>query len=1001
MATSFTPTLYQHLATDYQRNLAVTAGAGTGKTAVLTQRIIKILTEEKHFLDRLLVVTFTDKAAVEMKERIYRALEEELKKTGSSHLQQLKDTFFNNYISTFHSFCASLLREYPIEAGLDPYFRVLDETDKIFFLRKVITQSLQELARDAKNPDIQITSSEFSKGALTEALFTMIQRREDTGDWISEFPRLQWEEYRERLNSYRGTILREMAYKLYRSKSLDTSLQQIEETLSQVEGDTSALTRKRDRLLNLIPLFLKRLETSTTGPIHIEEIERLKEEIIKNAKMAGAPPKVWRGEPYETIKGIFLKIRYLLESFDLESFSITESHEKRGFALLQALGRLTQYSLKAYHIAKERENYLDFQDLQLKVIQLLESKRYPHIVKELKERYLYLMVDEFQDTNDLQWRIIKCLATEPSGVLLHPKLFVVGDEKQAIYSFRGGDVSLFCQVREELKRANLQNRLDLKPFELLLKGEKDYSREYSSQIIDDREVRKGEIVFAHNFRSAKTPIHFFNLFFYDLLYKEVYEDFDARPQSLLCSGNTKKGSIELLLVDNSEELHDEGEDQEIEPHYKEALLIVDKLKEVFLGDDEKYQNVRKRAEAGEPACAILLNRRTKLKTYEEALRINHIDFTVVRGKGFYQRQEIVDIGNLLCFLTDPSASRALLGFLRSPVCHLSDEAIFLIAKKARGSTLWDQLQYICKIEGEVDYLSLRDSQALQQTVKRLTQWLGLSKRLSLMESLHMILNEGGYYASLSRGSRGQQAVSNIDKLLDSARDLSLQEGMDLADFSEWLDNRIDFIEEEGEAAMDISLGGAVQIMTVHQAKGLEFPLVFVPDMGARFNLGEKNAMDVDALPYSMEVVDGEIRREEIVELGLDAPNPENDWEAEPLLVKRIIKKRRREKLIAEKKRLLYVAATRAMDHLILVGNSKFSSQRIIDRILYAPLDDLTNWMDWCNKIFSLSFTTEENRGEITYTNKGGESMTIPYRKFMVEDLFLGSHREYRTEFPLD
>lgn len=999
MSPILTPTLYQHLATDYQRNLAVTAGAGTGKTAVLTKRIIKILTEKGHFLDRLLIVTFTDKAAVEMKERIYRTIEDELAQKKTPHLQRLKDTFFNNYISTFHAFCAALLREYPIEARLDPYFRVLDETDKVFFLRRVINKTLRDLAQEKENKDIHLLSGEFSRTAMADAVFTIIQKREDTQDWMKTFVDLGWEEYRGRLMNYRDCILQEMAYKLYRSGELQKCLEELQETTPTSPDDTSSLSGKREELLRLLPLFLQEMAKSAVGLVDGEELDSLKEAITSNTKMAGAPPKTWQGEPYEALKGIFLTLRHLLKSMPLEEFYYREAHEQQGFALLQAFARLTQTCLTVYQREKGRENYLDFQDLQLKVIRLLESKKNPHIVAELRERYQYIMVDEFQDTNALQWRIIKRLAADPSGNFLHPKLFVVGDEKQAIYSFRGGDVSLFSRVRQELQKANAANNLHLYPFQLQLEGIKDYQVEYRDQLPDDRQLRMGEIVFAHNFRSASEPIEFFNMFFRDLLHKEIYEEYDARPQSLQCSGNKNRGSVELMLVDLDAEM-EEGE-QEMEPHYKEALLIVDKLKEVFYGDDEKYRRVRENARAGKPSCAILLNRRTKIKEYEEALRMNRIDFTVVRGRGFFQRQEIVDFGNLIRFLSVSSDERALVSFLRSSVSHVSDAGIYLLVKSKGDEGLWQKLYQLQEGGQGLEGLSSRDNRALISAGERLSRWLSLANRIPLMEFLQLLLHEGGYYASLSRGTRGQQAVSNMEKLLENARDLNLQEEMDLAEFSVWLDNRIDYIEEEGEADIDISLGGAVQIMTVHQAKGLEFPLVFVPDLGAMFNLGERNTLDVDHVPYSMDFEGEELFRRENMELGIDAPNPEEDWESEPILIKRVIKKRLRDKLVAEKKRLFYVAATRAMDHLIFVGNGKFSSPRVMQRILYTPLDQLSSWMDWMNRILQISFSADDIRGSILYSNEAGGPFTIPYRKFLFKDAFLGSRIEYRTEFPLD
>ena len=209
----FSPTLFQHLATDTARNLVITAGAGTGKTEVLTRRIIKILREERLSLDRLMVVTFTDKAAVEMKERIYSAIEREIEKQGDEHFKRLKDNFLNNRISTFHAFCASLLREYPIEAEIDPYFRVMDEIDKVFFLRRVINRTINELAEDSKNPELSVLSAEWSKSALANAVYTLIQKREDAGPWLHEFLHLTWQELEKRFPAYQKCILREICYK--------------------------------------------------------------------------------------------------------------------------------------------------------------------------------------------------------------------------------------------------------------------------------------------------------------------------------------------------------------------------------------------------------------------------------------------------------------------------------------------------------------------------------------------------------------------------------------------------------------------------------------------------------------------------------------------------------------------------------------------------------------------------------------------------------------------
>lgn len=341
----------------------------------------------------------------------------------------------------------------------------------------------------------------------------------------------------------------------------------------------------------------------------------------------------------------------------------------------------------------------------------------------------------------------------------------------------------------------------------------------------------------------------------------------------------------------------------------------------------------------------------------------------------------------------------MVGFLRSPAGHVSDEAIFQLAKMVDGASLWDKLIGFENNKDGINQFSPRDHTSISQAVANLDRWLHLTGRMPLVDFLRLILNDGGYFVSLSRGNRGEQAVSNMGKLLDNAREIMLMENADLADFTAWLNDRIDYIEEEGEADIDISLGGAVQIMTIHQSKGLEFPMVFVPDLGAGFNLGERESLYTDQIPVEMTVDSERIIRKEQTEIGISVSNPENEWEEEPVLIKRIIKKRLRDKLIAEKKRLFYVAATRAMDHLVLVGHADFSNATLIQRIKYTPLDQLTNWLDWLNKILGISIHAKGLRGEIVYGN--GQTMIIAYRKFITEGALYGAEQEYRTEFEVE
>ncbi len=1005
----FFPTLFQYLATDTARNLVVSAGAGAGKTAVLTRRIIKILREQRLLLNRIMVVTFTDKAAVEMKERIYAAIDREIENKFDEHFKKLRDDFLKNRISTFHAFCAALLREYPIEAQIDPYFRVLDETDKIFLLRRVVDKSIQEMAEQKNHPDLSLLTHEWSKAGIADAVYTIIQKREDLGPWLLDFQKLSWEDYQKRIFLYQKSILREICYKLSLKKTFNEIKTLIESALPDPPNDQGHLSLRRQHVLQLLPRLQTLLNFAKNDEFSPEPVIELMDELYHESMLSGSSAGAWQRnlESLEMLRTSFMMIRNLIKSSQLKEFSeINLAVEEDGFHLSQALARVASYCLNAYREEKDKERYLDFQDLQLKVLNLIKAPKYQHILNELRQNYLYIMVDEFQDTNSLQWEIVRLIASDREEKIMGNRLFIVGDEKQAIYSFRGGDVSLFAKVKRELVSTNQERGTNQIPFLLDATAEigKDYEPEYSQKLPDDHAIKAGEVIFSDNFRSAAKPIAFFNLFFDVLLGQEFYEDHEARPQRLICSGNKRDGSVELLLVKPEAKPDDalpvSEQLEEIDLHVKEAHLIAAKIKEVLAGDDPAYEYVREQVLEKKPAIAILLNRRTKLKIYEEALRRENIDFMVVRGRGFFQRQEIVDLGNLLGFLVEPGNSIYLAGFLRSPIGHVPDEIIYLTSRLAAGETLWEKLSNLMQAESHPDFPPTEFGN-LKRCYQLLTRWQILSRRLVLVQFLRLVLEEGGYFASLARGNRGEQAISNIEKLMDRAREATLSSQEDLLTFVYWLNERIDYVEEEGEADVDIVLGGAVQLMTVHQSKGLEFPMVFVPDLNAYFNFGERETLHFDEVTTQFTIEnDGSLIRQTNFEIGLDLPDPEKNYDPTPTLIKKIIERRNHEKVIAERKRLFYVAATRAMDHLVLVGQLKERSTRSIQEFVVADLNQLNNWMDWLVKIMDLSKKVEAQRGEIVFGAPNREHIRIPYRLFDENQSVLSFNEQWRTEFPI-
>ncbi|MCP4696540.1 MAG: UvrD-helicase domain-containing protein [Gammaproteobacteria bacterium] len=1012
-------TLSQFLALDTQRNIAVSAGAGAGKTAVLTQRLIKLLENPELDITRVLVVTFTDKAASEMKARVYKAIDERIAGQGADleHWKHLKENFLHNHITTFHAFCSGLLKRYPVQARVDPGFRIITDFEQRKLLNDAISKhinitasnkpeqkkgeeiSAEELserqaARKADRKHLRYLIKTWGRNTILSSIKYLIDIREDARVWVGDYCELDKKRYLHDLKVYRSTVLQ----KIFRVMLADPVFQRL---FTEIEclpapADNSQASQRRRTLLALYKDLKK---------IPLDEVDKLLEVCAKiddNIQFRGKPPKVWltAGEnAWDRYKTAALQIKAWFTKSKLFSFTFKKQLEEEGYRILTALANLTRACSLYYQTEKDRQLSMDFADLQLKVLDLLRAA--PALCENLRRQFRYLMVDEFQDTNNLQWEIIREIASDRHG-LLGDKLFIVGDEKQAIYSFRGGDVTVFSKVRQAICAANLCHGTAKQPFlfQPLPEAQADaYRRQWED--LDEamqQERQQGIILFEDNFRSARLPIAFINGFFQRLLGKEAYEDFEAKPQSLVCKGNLNDGGVELLLVQKQSAFDDKDagawELANMDNYLKEAHLIAHKIKEILHSDDPGFTRTRDMVSAREPAIAILLNRRTKIKIYEEALRREDIDFRVHKGKGFYQRQEIMDLANVLEFIADPRSDIALTGILRSPLGGLSDDGLLTLYRLTSGQThgsqslsLWQRFSRLARDDGGRAFNS-DDSRAMNLAHRNLRGWLHLKDRISLSQLLHRIIDDSGFTLFLARGKRGEQSLSNVEKLIEQAREFEVQNSGLVYDFVQYLNAQIDENEDEGEADMDSVLGSAVQLMTVHQAKGLEFPVVFVPDLSAGFNFGANLSLYKDRIEYDPQFAtkapgkdfDG---LQKIFEIGIKAPDAEEDFDEGNTLLRNIIYKMNVDKIRAERKRLFYVAMTRAMDYLYLVGQIKAPSTRQLALDQIAGFDDYNNWSEWLRIIMSLN----DIDGMTSATLRLGdeESLQVPVTLFGQND----------------
>ncbi|HEX9859759.1 MAG TPA: 3'-5' exonuclease, partial [Nitrospirota bacterium] len=516
-----------------------------------------------------------------------------------------------------------------------------------------------------------------------------------------------------------------------------------------------------------------------------------------------------------------------------------------------SLLRLYLRSEEKYQDSKLREGLLDFDDLEIYAYHLLKSQESPDILYWLDRKVLHFLVDEFQDTSDIQWAVLNKLTEEifsgqGADKRMPPTLFVVGDEKQSIYRFREANYRLIEQIRNKMER-NLP--------------------------ADAREI----LTLDANFRSTPEVIETVNSVFAGL-WEERYQRSETDRKDH--SGQARL--IEIFPASSEEKSSGPAEAEVLARSIKslvgDGTMVYEKSPDSRVPGDGGGWTERK---AGYHDCAVLIQSRTRLKEYEAALQSEGVPYRVVGGIGFYEEDEIQAVMNLLFFLWNRDDKLSLVAGLKSPLFGLTDQNIIDLMR--RDGDLIEGL----KIHRPGVWKLLR-------------AWMNIAGLAPLANLIHVMVNDTGAYIRFGR--RNPQAIFNIDKLLDTAREFDRRGYTTLQDFVEWVKNIRR--TEQREAAADMNLPGfqgAVNIMTVHKSKGLEYPVVFLPGMN---QYPRSLSFGPEAL---IEETDG-VRRMAIK--NRDNPVYEDLWRGD---------NGEQEELTREHQRLFYVAMTRARDHLVMLG----------------------------------------------------------------------------------
>ncbi len=902
-------TIQQLCALDYNRNMVVTAGPGAGKTRILSHRFCFILlTDERVTLPQILTLTFTEKAAEEMKGRIYDmlvTLDKRLRDKGNGaireRIKEAKDQFDKNRISTIHSFCANLLREHPVEAATDPDFKITQGMRQQMLLKRAIIEAIKTIWDENRDELIPLLRSFGGKNSLIKAVrgltedSSLYERALDTKDRL--FSISNWKE--QVFNDYCLFLKDRFVLPYMHGLMAQEKINDTAKELIAILEEWLPSSEKEDNSYGIPALFGRMRSLANTG--------------------GGARKRCSIYCGLRELSYIDMVNEHYPDLFILNNPDAIFERELTSFM------KVVKASLERYSHEKGLINSLDFSDLETRSLmflkRMLENRSLSHL-KRIQERYRYIMVDEFQDTNRIQWEIIRALCMDISSpdlnALLPGRIFVVGDKRQAIYRFRGGDVTVFEGVTRKIKHSNI------KPGPLFFQSEditvriKEIDDKFDPAAISDRfnklskedqeSILNGDIYLPHNFRSDQNPVAFFNRTFEEIFsskHEGDIKDYETAPRDIMPADGKindplAKGSVTIYIPSVSS--------NEAGGPETEATLIVN-LIESILGKQgtetyeyRRYQDIREKIDKNEKAIGILFYAFTHIRRFESILREAGLPFVIHRGKGFYKSSEVIEMLQLLNYLADERQEISLLSCLRGQIFGLTDSEVFDLFYKRKSLAIEKNIP---------------DHPYIRKLFKEITSFRELASRLTISELIRTIISRRSLTAAYSAGERGDQTVLNMEKLMDIARRFQYEEKGSLHDFVRYCLDMAETDEDEGEAVMAGGINSPISLMTIHAAKGLEFPMVILPQLDRKIQITPDTGKPLRL--YTPEENNGlkwNSHEGEIPVWPVEVPSLDFRRQRGPLM--HLLMHRNSLEEAAENRRVFYVGCTRAEHHLVLL-----------------------------------------------------------------------------------
>lgn len=924
------------------RNILVSAAAGSGKTAVLVERIVKIITDKNHpvDIDHLLIVTFTNAAAAEMRERIGNAIEKALdEQPGNEHLLRQLTLIHNAQITTIDSFCLYVVRNHFHEIDLEPNFRIGDEGELKLLREDVLGRVLEQNYEEPSEAFSDFVEG-YASGRTDAALNEMILQ-------LYEFSRsYPWPE--KWLDSFVG------AYRIETREELDRAewLAPLTENICFVLKDCEQLLKQAlaitqqddgpDMYEKAVQSDLEKYEGLSRLTSFCELSGALSD--IKYDRLASS--RGFEGDPdkLELVKSLREQakdvVKKLCKQYFFCSPEMMIEQLERTEPMLEEVVRLTKQFADEFAAAKRRKNLVDFHDVEHFALQILvdeETEKAKKTAEEFRDTFEEIMIDEYQDSNEVQETLIRSISREERG---ENNIFMVGDVKQSIYRFR--------LARPEL-----------------------FMKKYDSYSLEESTTQRIDL--HKNFRSREEVLTCTNDIFYKIMARSLGNvEYDA--EAALYPGASYPVSAdftpEILLAGSNDELL---EDTELsDKKTLEAKIVAEEIRHLM-----KTQPVTDKA-TGELRAArysdiVILLRSLSgwADSLVEVLNGNGIPAHTVSSTGYFSTVEVQTVLSMLRLLDNPRQDIPMAAVLRSPMAGLTDEELAVlrledgsvpfheaVLELAEGLYEEDGQKEISDSEAdsEADQKQGRNADGkkeddiettahrkLLKFYKKYRQLRQLVPDTPIHELIEIILRETGYGHYVAAMPAGNRRTANLNMLLEKAAAYEKTSYKGLFHFVRYIDELQKYDVDFGEADMVGENEDVVRIMSIHKSKGLEFPIVIVSGMGKNFNKQDTRSKMVlhPELGIGLDYMDGKLRIKS------------------PTIAKKAIAKQIDLENLGEELRVLYVALTRAKEKLILTGTLKdapeklefFRQQANLSKAADRPLSYLTRegasgYLDW-------------------------------------------------------